>query len=109
MTFIVTVLGRARTDIAEIHSWLYQRSPEGAERWLAALEASTAGLEQQPLSFGLAPESVELGREIRERFFKTPRGRVYRLLFLIVDHDVRILRVRGPGQALVTRRDIATQ
>ncbi len=84
MTYNVTVLSRARTDIAEIHNWLCERSPEGAERWLAALVASTAGLELQPLSFGLAPESFELGREIRERFFKTPRGRVYRLLFLVV-------------------------
>ena len=40
MRFTVTVLGRARGDLAEIYFWLSKRSVEGAERWYEAfLEA----------------------------------------------------------------------
>ncbi len=34
----------------------------------------------------------------RPFFFKTPHGRTYRGVFTIVDDEIRVLRVRGPGQ-----------
>jgi hypothetical protein len=39
-------------------------------------------------------------------FFKTRHGRTYRILFLLADQEVRVLRVRGPGQRPVSKRDI---
>jgi plasmid stabilization system protein ParE len=103
----VTIVRRAREDVQRILDWLFPRSPEGATRWLAALEHAEASLATNPLAYGLAPEAVALGRDVRERFFKTRKGRVYRLLFMLVEDEVRILRVRGPGQPPVSRRDIS--
>ena len=38
--------------------------------------------------------------------FKTPHGRNYRLLFIIMEGEVRVLRVRGPHQKRLSRRDL---
>ncbi len=102
----VTVLRRARRDIDHILEWIGKRSRPGAARWHAALQEAVAGLREDPTRFALAPESEDLGQPVRERLFKTRRGRVYRLLFLVVGSDVRILRVRGPGQAPLTEDEI---
>jgi len=34
----------------------------------------------------------------RQFFFKTPHGRTYRGVFTVVDDEIRVLRVRGPGR-----------
>ena len=102
MSFGVRILPRASSDADSIFHWLAGRSPRGAARWYAALLSAAASLAVDPLRHGIAPESNTVGREIRQRFFKTPRGRVYRLLFVVVEHEVRILRIRGPGQPPVT-------
>jgi len=39
-----------------------------------------------------------IGEPIRHVFFRTRAGRTYRALFLLVGDEVRVLRVRGPGQ-----------
>ena len=44
--------------------------------------------------------------DVRQALFKTRRGRIYRMLFTIVGNEVRILRVRGPGQAPVVADDV---
>ena len=98
MSFVVRILRRASSDVDRIFRWLEVRSPGGAARWYAAMLSALASLETEPLRHGIAPESKALRREIRHRFFKTPHGRVYRVLFVIVDDEVRVLRVRGPGQ-----------
>jgi hypothetical protein len=45
-------------------------------------------------------------RGIRQTLFKTPRGRTYRMVFTILGSDVRVLAIRGPGQAPLTRNDL---
>jgi plasmid stabilization system protein ParE len=98
----VVVLSRARTQISGLLNWLVERSPEGANRWLDALDAALLDLEDDPHRFGTAPESAGLSHEIREILFQTPHGRRYRLLFTIAMEEVRILGVRGPGQDLAS-------
>jgi plasmid stabilization system protein ParE len=105
-TYHVKVVRRAREDIQHILDWLTPRSSEGAQRWLAALDQAKSTLVTSPVVFGLAAEGIALDREVRERFFKTRRGRVYRLMFIVVGDEVRILRVRGPGQPPVSSGDI---
>jgi plasmid stabilization system protein ParE len=106
MTRRVTMLRRAQDDVDDIHRWIDQRSPDGAERWLAAFESAVARIQRAPLSCGLAPESGRFPSDVREVFFKTRRGRTYRLLFTVMGGEIRVLRVRGPGQRPVTRRDL---
>ncbi len=43
-------------------------------------------------------KSPKVQLPIKQVFFRTRRGRSYRAIFLIVGDEVRILRVRGPGQ-----------
>ncbi|MBI2825538.1 MAG: hypothetical protein HYX69_12715 [Planctomycetia bacterium] len=68
--------------------------------------AAAHGLATNPFLHGVAPESNALGCEVRQRFFKTRRGRVYRILYVVVVDEVRVLRIRGPGQAPVSAIDI---
>jgi hypothetical protein len=106
MRHVVLILRRAREDVAKIDSWLADHSPAGADRWFEAWLTASTTLDDSPLSYPLAPESDALGLSVRERHFGTPKGKKYRLLFVIVGHEVRILSVRGPGQSPVTWDDL---
>ena len=106
MTFLIRVLGRAQADVDNIYLWLCQRSPMGAIAWYAVLLEKLAELGDNASSCSIAPESARIGVELRQAFFKTRRGRTYRLLFVIVGAEARVLRVRGPGQRPVTRLDV---
>jgi plasmid stabilization system protein ParE len=106
MNFPVRILGRAASDADSIFDWLASRSPAGSARWYAAFLTAADSLSIDPFRHDVAPESEILGLDIRHRFFKTRRGRVYRLLFVVVDDEVRILRVRGPGQPPLTAEEV---
>ena len=99
--FQVKELARARADIRDIATWLAERSPQGAASWLDAYDRLVARLGQSAESFGSAAENEDCAFDIRQALFKTGRGRVYRAIFYIDGDTVNILRVRGPGQALV--------
>jgi plasmid stabilization system protein ParE len=98
MTYSVHVLARARADVDAIFQWIYERSPAGAASWYAAWLEAADSLATNPIRFARAAESDQFDYEVRERFFKTRRGRRYRIVFTIVESELRILRVRGPGQ-----------
>jgi ParE toxin of type II toxin-antitoxin system, parDE len=83
-----------------------ERSPEGAARLLASLEKSLVMLERNPFLSPLTLEGIDLQRQVRHFIFRTRAGRNYRALFIIVDEEVRVLRVRGAGQPPVTSQDI---
>jgi plasmid stabilization system protein ParE len=98
MTYSVRVLRRARDDVNAIFQWIHERSPAGAANWHAAWLEAADSIAVNPFHFALAAENDQFDYEVRERFFKTRRGRRYRIVFTIVESEVRILRVRGPGQ-----------
>jgi len=106
MTLEIRVLGRATADADHIYLWLHQRSPDGAAAWYAAYFNKLCELGDSKSASSIAPEAIALGVDLRQAFFKTRRGRSYRLLFLIAGNELRVLRVRGPGQRPVTRRDL---
>jgi plasmid stabilization system protein ParE len=106
MRLVVRLLGRAQADVDDIYAWLGRRTSLGAIAWYAALLEKLHELADTASSCSLAPEAARLGIELRQAFFKTRRGRRYRLVFLIADHEARVLRVRGAGQRPVTRRDL---
>jgi plasmid stabilization system protein ParE len=101
MKLHVVLSHQAETDIDKIVIWLAERSPSGARSWHAALETALDWLEINAASCGLAPENESFAEEIRQHFFKTRRGRPYRLLFTIANRQVQLLHVRGPGQDLI--------
>jgi plasmid stabilization system protein ParE len=102
----VFVLRRAEEDTDAIYLWLAKRSTAGAARWYRAFLDAAASLSEHPQRCGLAPESAAVGYEVRQHFFKTRRGWKYRLLYVVAGEEVRILRVRGPGQAPVDTTDL---
>jgi plasmid stabilization system protein ParE len=106
MTFRVRILTRAQADADAIYEWLAERSLPGANRWYLAFTEAARLLGSDPNRHARAPEATRCREDLRQKFSKTPRGRTYRLVFLIVGDEVRILRVRGPGQAPLRKRDV---
>ena len=108
MIYRVSVLDRADRDADAILRWLSKLSPRGAIRWLFAYNSIKEKLARDPLSHGLAPEDGRVDFELRQIFFKTPRGKRYRSVFTVTGDEVRILRVRGPHQRPLRRKDLPT-
>lgn len=109
MAFRVIVLARARQDVASIHDWIADRSADGARHWLDEFEKAATALESNPHLAPVTPESSRFGIEVRQILFRTRAGRMYRAVFTVVGEEVRILRVRGPGQPPLRRGDISTE
>ena len=101
MTRRVITLRRAEADIRSIVHWLSKHSRAGARSWLDAYDRLVRRLSRSADACGGAAESFDTEFPIKQAFFRTPRGRTYRAIFLIAGDEVRILRVRGPGQAPV--------
>jgi plasmid stabilization system protein ParE len=108
MAYHVRTLERAERDLFGIARWLKKRSLLGARRWLLAYEDAKKKLGQTPLTYGRAPEDSRVDFELRQTFFKTPRGKRYRVVFTVVEDEVLILRVRGPHQRPLRRKDLST-
>jgi plasmid stabilization system protein ParE len=107
MTYAISILRRAGKDIDLTRAWIAGQSPQGSVLWYRSLREAVKELKHDAHQHGIAPESAELGTVVHQKLFKTRRGRPYRLLYTIIGDEVRILRVRGPGQAPVTPEDIS--
>jgi plasmid stabilization system protein ParE len=106
MSFIIHEMPKAKLDKSSIFHWLHEHSPSGAAAWLDAYDGCVEQLRVNALTCGEAPESHNCDFQVRQILFKTPRGRVYRALYLVENEYVFILRVRGPGQAPVDPTDV---
>jgi plasmid stabilization system protein ParE len=106
MSYLVQVLPAAELDAWKIFRMLNKKSRSGADRWYAAFLEATDELSERPERRALAPEAKRIQRPIRESFFKTPRGLLYRLIYLIVENEVRVVRVRAPGNRPLRRADL---
>ena len=100
------MLPRASADARCIARYIADRSLPGASAWLVALEQARDRLQLNPLGCALAEENEFFDIDVRQALFKTRRGRVYRLVFTVVENEVRVLRVRGPGQAPLEPGDV---
>jgi plasmid stabilization system protein ParE len=100
------ILQRAQNDVDEIFNWLVRRSIRGAISWYVAFGHAIGRIQESPENYSRAPEGEILHSELRQAFFKTRRGRRYRIIFQFDDQTIVVLRVRGPGQAPLRRRDV---
>jgi plasmid stabilization system protein ParE len=98
MKYKVIALRRAEADVRHIARWIAQRSPQGAYAWLDAYDQLLERLAEHAESSPAAVEDAYCSIPLKEAVFQTRRGRAYRAVFTIVGDQVRILRVRGPGQ-----------
>ena len=106
MTYRPVIVEPAEVDVDRIHAYILARSPQGAASWYRAFLTCTQRIALQPLACSFAPENAEFDFELRQALFKTRYGAPYRCVFTVVDDEVRILRVRGPGQAPLKAADI---
>src|SRR5882724_789363 len=106
MIYRVKVLRNASRELNLTAAWIRKRSARGAARWLKAFEKALTRIAAAPLSCSLAPESEGSAVEVWQVFFKTPRGHRYRALFAVIGDEIRVLHVRGPGQAPLEDIDI---
>lgn len=109
MKYQVTVLPEADENVDRIYLSIAKRSPEGARRWYLRFLDVITSLTENPQPHGFAPENAFVEPEIRQVVFKTKHGLPYRALFRIVETDVQILHVRGPGQDLLSREDFPNE
>jgi len=97
---------RVEADIDCIFHRILPRSAQRAIAWFLALSRAFDRIVETPELFSLASESSAFPRELREAFFKTRRGRTYRIVFEVSGESILIIRVRGPGQAPLRRSDL---
>jgi len=101
MTFRVSILRRAERDAQQIFHWIAERSPDGAVRWWNAFESAVSKLTENPTGYAFAPEDELTDYELRQFLFKTRRGRTYRGVFVVLGEEIKVLRIRGPGQPML--------
>jgi plasmid stabilization system protein ParE len=104
---LVRILPRAEQDAAHIFAYISEHSPDGAIRWWEAFECAIAALgSSNSEAYSIAPENDLTDLTLRQFLFKTRRGKTYRGIFTVVGAEIRVLRVRGPGQAPVDPEDL---
>lgn len=106
MTYRLLLLRRAERDLESIFTWIEQRSADGATRWLRSFRDAVENVVRFPDGCSLASEHELAVEGIRQFLFRTLRGSVYRAIFVIVGNEVRILRIRGPGQSDLTTDEL---
>lgn len=109
MSHHLNVLPAAESDVQKIYSYIYNRSPDGALAWLQAFEECTERIVQQPFACSFATENSRFDFDLRQALFKTRFGKRYRCVFTVVGDEVRVLRVRGPGQRLLRRSEMLNE
>jgi plasmid stabilization system protein ParE len=102
MSFYVVMEKEAEEDLKDAARWQSQYSPDKAALWYFDAIEAIESLEKLPARCPRAPESSTFGVEIRHLIF----GK-YRILFLINDETVHILRVRHQAQDVLKPDEIA--
>jgi len=97
---------RAKSDLRAATDYIAQQVPETAEHWFNSFVAALVKLQQNPLIYGVAPESDQLDENIRQLIYRTKSRRPNRALFVIRGDTVYILCIRRPGQRLLTYQEI---
>lgn len=104
MAFRVLVDPAAISEADETFLWLRRRAPGEAVRWFHGLRAAIDSLQEMPTRCALAPESLALRRSVRQLLFGKPPD-VYRVLFVVVNDEVRVLRIRHGARGQLDRLD----
>lgn len=98
MKYEVVALRRADADVRHITRWIGQRSVQGANSWLDAYEQLVLRLAENADSCPAALEDADCNLPLKQALFGTRHGGTYRAVFTMAGNQIRILRVRGPGQ-----------
>ena len=100
MSFKVVVEKEAEEDLKAAARWIAQHSSDKAILWYFDVTESIESLQTFPARCPLAPESKRFGAEIRHLLFDK-----YRILFIIEDETVYVLRIRHQAQDVLSPND----
>jgi plasmid stabilization system protein ParE len=102
----VLILRRADQDLRDAALYLARFAPQAARRWADGFEEAIASLDTNPERWGLAPETGLAGLEIRQLIYRSKSGKASRALFVIANDQVRVLRVRRPGEPILREDEL---
>ena len=100
MSYKVEITEKAQEETRQALRWIAQHSPEKAALWHFELMEKVASLENFPARCPLAPETQTHGKEMRYLIY----GK-YRILFIIQDETVYVLRIRHQAQDVLNSND----
>lgn len=103
---VVRELPKAQRDLQQIATYLRKRSPQGTHAWLDAYDAAVERVSREDYPRVPAPEAGRVEEDLHQVVFMTKRGRPYRIIYLIDSGTLYVVRVRGPGQNLLTKRGL---
>ena len=101
MKFAVTIQPTAQADAFEAVAYIARHSPDNANKWYEGILATMQSLDEMPRRCPMAREARAVKREIRQHHFG-----VYRILFTILDSEVRILHIRHGARRTMRRDEI---
>ena len=100
MTFIVDISEKAKADIrANARWWSENRSLKQAGEWVTRLEDAIESLHHMPRRCARAAEASKLDLPLHNLFFGVSSSASHRVLFIIDDNIVYVLRVLSTRQA----------
>src|SRR5688572_29255394 len=105
MIFRVKIQQLALQDLDEAYIWAARNAPDTAARWLRRFQDSLQTLSENPQQYPLAAESRKTDVELRQFLFGK-RPNVFRVLFVIEEDVVRILRILRAQRRFLTSKQI---
>ena len=106
MPFQVLLTAKAEADSGAVLVWFHdEQAADAGGRWLAGLRTKLLSLESRPERCGLAAEAIHVGEEVRELLVGRKRFK-HRLLFVIHEKSVYILRLWHSSRDAITRDDL---
>ena len=106
MKYELVIQPPALADLDEAYRWIAERSPEKAARWLDRFLNALQTLEHFPARCATAPESEQIGQEIRQWIYGRRAG-AYRALFVIQKDEVHILHIRHAWRNTMTPKEFS--
>lgn len=106
MSFQIIIHREAAVDFSTIYHYIEAQTPGGAIAWADAFRDARDRVLKNPYACGLIPERARMLVDYREYFFKTKRGRRYRVIFAIEAQTITILYIRGPGQDYIYTKEL---
>ncbi len=100
MGYQVITQPQAEADIRQAMQWITQHSPQHATLWYFDIMKAIESLSVSPARCPFAPERATFGLEIRHLLVEK-----YRVLFIIEDESVYVLRVRNGAQDILKPED----
>ena len=105
MTYRVILTENAKANLREYYERAAEHAPEAAAAWFNRFHESLQTLAVQPERCAFAPENSLFEEEIRQFQFGKRIG-TFRVLFSIVDKEVRVLHIRRAEMGDATHDDI---